>query len=103
MSSEDYLLRQFQQLAKVLARLIGLRENRKHQQAIEEINQVLNGWFNLDTDRIDQLSEEELNNMVLQEITNDFEEAKAVAELIYQKAIIQNNIQVMRWATACNF
>ena len=88
MSSEDFLIRQFQQLALVLGALMGLREKKKYQQAIDEIDQVLNGWYNLDAARIDKLSAQELNELIFDKKITNFEEENAVAELIYQKAII---------------
>lgn len=93
MSSEDYLIRQFQQLAIVLGALIGLREKKKYQQAIDEIDQVLNSWYNLDAERIAQLSAQELNVLIFSGENTNFEEENAVAELIYQKAIIYKEME----------
>ena len=93
MSSEDYLIRQFQQLAKVMAALMGLRESRKYEEAIKEIDQVLDSWYDLDASRIDQLSAGELNELIFNNMNGNFEEKKAIAELIYQKTIIYREME----------
>ena len=86
MSSEDYLIRYFRQLGKVLAALLGLYENKEYQKAIDEINQVLSTWFDLPVERIEKTSAEELLEMTMLEENQRFEKVKSVAELLFQKA-----------------
>lgn len=86
MSSEDYLIRYFQQLGKVLAALLGLYEKKEYQQAIDEINLVLDTWFELPTEEIEKKSAEELLEITMLEEDQRFERVKSVAELLYQKA-----------------
>lgn len=85
MSSEDYLIRQFSQLAKVLAALMGFYEKKKYQLAIEEINQVLDTWFNLPDEYLENCSTEDLLQFVF-DGNQELEKAKSIAELLYQKA-----------------
>lgn len=87
MSSEDYLIRYFQQLAKVLAALMGLYDKKKYQLAVDEINQVLDTWFNLPEEKLDKLSAEELDEVLQNTDGKYIELAKSVAELLYQKSI----------------
>lgn len=87
MSSEDYLTRYFQQLGMVLAALMGFREKKKYQLAIEEINQVLDTWFHLHAGDIEQASPAELEAVLNSGKTPDLDKIKAVAELLYQKVI----------------
>ena len=86
MSSEDYLIRYFRQLGKVLLALLGLYEKKEYQQAIDEINQVLDTWFALPVNEIDKKTPEELLETILNSEDQQIEKAKSVAELLYQKA-----------------
>lgn len=92
MSSKDYLLKQIQQLAKVLAVLMGLKEKGKYQQAADEVDHVLNDWFGLNTILIEELPENEFSELVKKR-TKNIEEAKIVAELVYQQTIIFNKME----------
>jgi len=87
MSSEDYLTRYFQQLGKVLAAIMGFRENKKYQQVIDEINQVLDTWFNLPEDQLKQLNAVAYLNEVMRMTNSDMEKIRSIAELLYQKSI----------------
>jgi hypothetical protein len=87
MSSKDYLTRYFQQLGKVMAILIGLREKQKYQLALDEVDLVLSSWFGLDNGVIDRLSPEELDEFLHNVPEMNIEKEKSIAELLYQKAI----------------
>ncbi|MFA9391225.1 MAG: hypothetical protein ACERKD_15555 [Prolixibacteraceae bacterium] len=100
MSSDDYLTRYFQQLAKVLAALMGLYEKKKYQQAIDEINQVLDTWFALSLDELDGKSALELNEMVMNTPDQKMEKARSIAELLYQKTINLRAMNKMEEAIA---
>lgn len=92
MSTKDYLTRYFQQLGKVLAVLMGLRENKKYELAIDEINQVLDTWFNLPEAKIDSVDSNDLLNLLTESNKPNFDKVKAVAELLYQKVITYNEM-----------
>lgn len=87
MSAEDYLTRYFQQLGKVLAAIMGFRENSKYQQAIDEINQVLDTWFDLPENKISQLNAVAFFDEVMKLHHSEFEKIRSIAELLYQKSI----------------
>ena len=87
MNSKDYLIRYFQQLGEVLAAIAGFRDKKKHQLALDEINQTLNAWFMMSESDIEQLSTVELCEKVLSSPSPHFEKEKTIAELLYQKAI----------------
>jgi len=88
MSSEDYLTRQFQQLGKVLAALMGLREKKKYNEAIQGIDQVLDTWFHIHEEQIDNLSDEDFLELVFSNKSHCLEKEQSIAELIYQKTLI---------------
>lgn len=100
MSSEDFLTRYFQQLGLVIARLMGLRENAKHQRALDEIDQVLDTWFNLKANQIETYTEDDLFDLLLTQSNIEFEKVKSIAELLFQKAITYKEMEKMDDASA---
>lgn len=94
MSSEDYLVRYFQQLGKVLAAVLGFREKKKYQQAIAAINQVLTTWFDLNDSELEAMSPSQLEQFLLTGRADDLDRLKAVAELLYQKIITYKQMEL---------
>jgi len=84
MSTEDYLIRYFRQLAKVLATILEYRKRKEYSLAIDEINQTLSSWFDIDIDK-NELDEEWIGGMLMNP-SSGFEAEKSLAELLYQKA-----------------
>jgi hypothetical protein len=81
MSSEDYLIRQFRQLAQVLARILGLYEKKEYNQALELIDQTLLTWYNVDIENPGKTFRRSKTNP-----SPNYEEEKALAELFYQRS-----------------
>lgn len=100
MSSDDFLTRYFQQLGLVIARLMGLRENAKHQKALDEIDQVLDTWFNIESSKIEAYSHDELIALLFNQSDIKFEKVKSIAELLYQKAVTYNEMGKITEASA---
>lgn len=98
MSSEDYLTRYFQQLGKVLAALIGLREKKKYQQAIDEIDLLLNSWFNISDELINSMTDQELEELIFRNQSPGLEKERSVAELLYQKTIVYTQMNKKEFA-----
>ncbi|MCF8359672.1 MAG: hypothetical protein K9H26_13000 [Prolixibacteraceae bacterium] len=88
MSSEDYLMRQFRQLAQVLARILGLHEKKEYNQALETIDQTLVTWYNVDLE-----NPEKTLMQYKSQPSNNFEEEKALAELFYQRSKTLQNLK----------
>jgi hypothetical protein len=84
MSSEDYLIRYFSQLGKVLASILEYRKRKEYSLALDEINQTLNSWFDIDNNELDEKWVVEC----LKNPSPGFEKEKSLAELLYQKAEI---------------
>jgi RimJ/RimL family protein N-acetyltransferase len=105
MSSEDYLIRYFRQLGKVLATILEYRKRKEYSLAIEEINQTLSSWFDIDIDK-NELDEEWIAGM-LSNTSPGFESEKSLAELLYQKADtyqqLGNSTEAARIATLALF
>lgn len=98
MSSEDYMMRYFRQLGKVLAALTGYREKRKYELAIQEINQVLDTWFAIGIEEMDAMTEDELVDLLFETGSETIDKGKTVAELLYQKTITYIEMEKLKEA-----
>lgn len=90
MSSEDYLMRYFRQLGSVIASIFEYRKRKEFSLAIDEIDQVLNSWFNIDADKND-LDADYLEEM-LKNPSQGYEAEKSLGELLYQKAMVYHEM-----------
>ncbi len=88
MSTEDYLIRQFRQLALVLARILGLREKKEYNQALELIDQTLITWYKVDIE-----NPEATFSRYKSSPSPNYEEEKALAELFYQRSKNLQNLE----------
>lgn len=87
MSTRDYLSRYFHQLAEVLAALMRMRNRGENQLALDEIDQVLNSWFNINAEQINESTVEELFEKINEHPEQVNDKIKVMAELLYQKVI----------------
>lgn len=87
MSSKDFITRYFEQLGKVLAAVLGFRENKEYELAEKTIDQQLNELFQLDNKQVVSLSIEELTELVLKRKSVAYDAERAIAELIYQLSL----------------
>jgi hypothetical protein len=101
MSSEDYLIRQFRLLGKVLAAILGFREKQQHQQALDEIDLSLTTWFKTDPDTLNNASDDELQHFFDKPSLN-LETERSLAELLYLRTItlldLKKNEEAIRTA-----
>lgn len=91
MSYEDFLTRYLRQIGTLVAALIGFREKKEYQLAIDEIEKAFTTWFNIKSEEIENLSTEELIGH-FQNNSKNFDDEKSIAELFYQKAITLKQI-----------
>lgn len=87
MSSKDFMMRYFEQLAKVLTAIIAKRDVSEFQLALDEIDRVLDSWFELERDGGGNAVVDQLISAVGVAPSVGFEKEKAIAELLYQKSI----------------
>ncbi len=87
MSSKDFITRYFEQLGKVLAAIIGFRENKEYELAEKAIDQQLNELFHLNNNQIAALQTEELAELVLKKKSKAYDAEQTIAELIYQLSL----------------
>jgi len=92
MGYEDFLTRYLRQIGTLVAALIGFREKKEYQLAIDEIEKALATWFNIKSEEIENYSEEELTNY-FESHSKNFENENSIAELFYQKTITLNQIE----------
>lgn len=93
MSSEDYLIRYFRQLGNVLASIFEYRKRKEYSLAMDEIDQALDSWFDIDAGKND-LNEEYIVRL-LKNHSGGYESEKSLAELLYQKAITYRDMGKM--------
>jgi len=86
MGYEDYLTRYLRQIGTLIAALIGFREKKEYQLAIDEIEKAFSTWFNIKSEEIENLSTDELVSH-FQNNSKNFDDEKLIAELFFQKAI----------------
>ena len=86
MGYEDYLTRYLRQIGTLIAALIGFREKKEYQLAIDEIEKAFSTWFNIKSEEIENLSTDELASH-FQSNSKNFDDEKLIAELFFQKAI----------------
>jgi hypothetical protein len=91
MGYEDYMTRYLRQIGTLVAALIGFREKKEYQLAIDEIEKTLITWFNTKSEEIENFSDEELANH-FENHSKNFENENSIAELFYQKAITLEKI-----------
>lgn len=86
MSSRDYLVDYFKQLGEVLAAILERRKNAKNAEALEIVNQALDGWLNVDLKKFEDYNPEEIE-LLFQTPFHDLEHEKVISELFYQKFV----------------
>lgn len=87
MSSRDYLVDHFRQLGEVLAAIFEKRKSAKYNDALEIVNQALDGWLKVDVETFENYMPEQIEALILNPLP-DLEHQKAISELFYQKFII---------------
>ncbi len=87
MSSKDFITRYFEQLGKVLAAILGFRENKEYELAEKAVDQQLHELFHLDNNQILALSTKEIIGLVVSNKSIAFDAERTLAELIYQLSL----------------
>ena len=96
MITRDYLLRQIHQLAQVLARVLFLKSDQEHQQAIQEIDQALQDLPGLSVLLHAELSQGQLLALCRTESGFSAEKAVALADLLREKGLLVQDEQGRR-------
>lgn len=82
MIRKDYLVRQFEQFARVMARLFGLRQNGSPENLETEIREAVLRFTDLELNQVENLDTDGLNALVTQ---LDDERLKMLADLMFER------------------
>ena len=88
MESKDFLKRYLDQLAKVLAHIVGLKKEKKHEEAIVFLDEALHAYFEFDIEQLNGLSPESAYDKIKSE-TKSMEQFECITELIYERGLIK--------------
>lgn len=84
MERRDYLMRYFEQLGYVLARLLGLKEDRKYHEAFQLIDEAMKDMLDTTADEWLLVPENKFIDVTSEKLT--FDQQKVLSELLYENA-----------------
>ncbi|MDN5215866.1 hypothetical protein QQ020_27555 [Fulvivirgaceae bacterium BMA12] len=87
----DYMMRQFRQLAIVLARLMGFKESNDHESALSLIEDSYKDILDLDLKSVKAMSSQELLDYLLKKKNMDLPSLEKVGELLMEEAYLYGN------------
>ena len=87
----DYLMRQFHQLAKVLARLLGFKENDDHVGALSYMEESYKEILDLDLKEINAMKPDELLDYLLEKQNMNLPALEKTAEILREEAYLYRN------------
>lgn len=82
MIRKDYLIKQFEEFAKVMARLFGLRKSGPSQHLDAEIKDAVRRFTDLELEQVEGLDTASLNTLVA---TLDDDRLKMLADLLFER------------------
>lgn len=85
MERRDYLMRYFDQLGEVIARLIGFRKRKDWEHAHEYIDEVSNDFLGIDINELRETDSPDLVDFLLKELNFTLDKLKILAELLKEK------------------
>jgi tetratricopeptide (TPR) repeat protein len=88
MSSEDYIIRMIRQATAVLARIIGLKNTGQYQEALQNIDQALEGLLGRNADLIRLLDDNSLYSLLMKDDALDVEKLELIADFFREEGDI---------------
>ena len=85
MHKRDYLVKQFEEFAKVLGVLFGLKQNENYEELNNLINATALKYTQTEIEYIEELSDDELINCLTQEKKLTDEQLKMLGDLLFEK------------------
>ncbi len=90
MFQRDYMMRMIQQMTEAIAAVIGLRQRKEHQEALEAIDELLDRKLRLKASLVHALSEEDLIAMLTTNGVADTVSLEAIARLLREAGDIHD-------------
>ena len=95
MIRKDYIQRYFDELAKVLAVVLQLKNNLKPHEAESQIDNFTTNYLNIDLDEIIKIDTAQLIDFLIQEKAFTLDHFKLLEDLLYHKYLLNtSNIQL---------
>ena len=88
MSSEDYIIRMIRQATAVLARVIGLKNAGQYQEALQNIDQALEGLLSRNADLVLLLDDNSLYSLLMKDDKLDVEKLELIADFFREEGDI---------------
>jgi hypothetical protein len=88
MSSEDYIVRMIRQATAVLARIIRLKNSGQYQEALQNIDQALEGLLGRDADLVRLLDDSSLYSLLMKDDALDVEKLELIADFFREEGDI---------------
>lgn len=85
MHKRDYLVKQFEEFAKVMAIILGLKNNEKHHELEELINTSVLKYTSIEIKYVESILNETLIDTLTQEKKLSDEQLKILADLLFEK------------------
>lgn len=92
MFQRDYFMRMIQQMTEAIGQIMQLRKERKQEEGLLLLDELLEKHFHLSRKLISSLSDEDLVKVVSRNGMVDVEQLQAIALLLKQEALLQNDL-----------
>jgi len=89
---KDYLLRLFEEFARMLAKLVGLKLSGKYKEALDLVEHSYKDFFRLDKKQVDECPDGELLQLLSSQDIIEVQQLSALADLLRQEGEIQRLI-----------
>lgn len=92
MFQRDYFMRMIQQMTEAIGQIMQLRKERKQEEGLLLLDELLEKHFHLSRKLISSLSDEDLVKVVSRNGMIDAEQLQVIALLLKQEALLQNDL-----------
>ncbi|MHA7967489.1 DUF6483 family protein [Paenibacillus sp. CAU 1782] len=92
MFQRDYFMRMIQQMTEAIGQIMQLRKEQKQEEGLLLLDELLEKHFHLSRKLISSLSDEDLVKVVSRNGVADAEQLQAIALLLKQEALLQNDL-----------
>ncbi len=92
MFQRDYFMRMIQQMTEAIGQIMQLRKEHKQEEGLLLLDELLEKHFHLSRKLISSLSDEDLVKVVSRNGMIDAEQLQAIALLLKQEALLQNDL-----------
>ena len=90
MIRKDYLLRYFEELGQVLAKLMGFKEKGDFKGGMELLNETFNSMLHISSEDLNKISSDKLVSYLADDLQFTLTQISLVAELLFEEAELYN-------------